>query len=245
MEIVLRTLPACTPEDLARLAAENDAGFPFCRPEGELYTELLRQAAAELPASFDAFPDEVDLGARFEQSGADFTAAKQALRRTRLVLNQAWLVVLGVYLLAIPLGARSASGIFKWGGWPLLLAGIAALVFAFFLLSFERADLVGLGQRAFQEVPPFILATVQATMSAIIAAATRPMFLQAAAIIALGGASLGIALVLASRTPQPAAPDVSRAREATVKGESNAQLPSQPPQPPPDSDEDRPTGMFG
>ncbi|KAA3643449.1 MAG: hypothetical protein DWQ07_23330 [Chloroflexi bacterium] len=135
LETILNALPDCSAEQMLNYALSGDFGnlenLPVCKPPEPIYSEFLNLADILIPAWLATLPDTLDLGQQLqspEQAG-QLDQLKTNLLRTRSLLRWAWLPVLIVYIISIPMWARSWPSLFAWG-WPLVLSGGISLLIA-------------------------------------------------------------------------------------------------------------------
>jgi hypothetical protein len=263
VEIVLSKLPHCSPDEIEIYNMSRDTGdysdIPNCRPPEPHYSVILDGAATYVPPEVSKFPDELDVGKPTLENNRNLDEVRRSLKRMQIGMSTGWIIVLIVFLIAIPMGIRSISDLFKWAGWPLVLAGAWALVISLVLLFFSEGILSGMGGLIFQDAPRIILAPVEAVVSAILIFLSRPLLFQAAVMIVLGGGALVVGVLLSGRerrervTPKPATTVVSQPYQAsseTVQKPQPQQATSKTEPTPEEEQEDedddsRPTGMFG
>ncbi len=261
--LVLDALPACTSEQMSGYSDEapfDQEEIPLCRPPEPHYSMVVESGLEALPSLLETIPNEQNLG---EMLFADATAgelaavkdAKQNIRMLRAVMGQGWLVFVALFLLAIPLGARTGDGALRWAGWPLVLTGLAVLVLAIVILLAANQYLVTIGDRLSENVPEALvfplLSILEMTLSAII----FPFGLQGVGMLLLGGLLLLGASIVARRASKKAAtagqvgpidatpppepvPPLEQFQEAAPEAEA-------PDEEEEEEDDDTPSGMFG
>ncbi len=198
---VLGTLPACTAEELVLLTAYG-AGLtqeiPVCQPPEPIFSIMVSQGVAVLPAQVGNLPNEISLS--IAQAGGDGSRIANVLQLVNLMRSFSqfgWLVLLLVYLVAIPLGARSLSGVFKWAGWPSLLAGVHALLLGLFM-QYSHASIASmLTSFPTTNMPDEVIVAYSGFVNGILAGAARPMLFAAGGMIVWGV----IALVVVTAIP--------------------------------------------
>jgi len=264
VEIVLSKLPHCSPDEIEIYNTSRDTGdygdIPNCRPPEPHYSVILDGAATYVPPEVSKFPNELNVGKTTLENNRNLDEVRQSLLRMRIGMRTGWIIVLIVFLIAIPMGIRSISDLFKWAGWPLVLAGAWALVISLALLAFSEGILSGIGGLIFQDASRIILAPIEAVVSAILIFLSRPLLFQAAVMIVLGGGALVVGVLLSGDrerrrrvTPEPAATVASQPYQAsseTLQKPQPQQTTSKTEPPPEEEQEDedddsRPTGMFG
>ena len=135
LETILNALPDCSAEQLLNYALSGDFGnlenLPLCNPPEPINAEFLNLADVLIPAWLASLPDMINLGQETvsEEQAVQLEQLKTNLLRTRAFLRWAWLPALFLYLLSIPLWARSWPSLFAWG-WPLILSGGIGLLIA-------------------------------------------------------------------------------------------------------------------
>lgn len=249
IELMLNELPQCTPEQLGRFPdltadAPQPVEVPMCRPPEPYYSLVLDQVAEVVPRQIQGVPNRVDLGERMQLNQPALQETKQTLLGMRVFMRAALLGVLVLFIVAVPMGARSLPGAFKWAGWPLLAGGGLGLLLGLVMLIFAESLAEGLGGTLFQEVPLPLFEPVSSIAMAWTLFMARYLLVRSAALILFGGGGLVIwGFIRRSGAESPApSPEVS----------TLVDVPPQPVTPPPvqprrgrEKDDDSPSGMFG
>ncbi|MCC7361674.1 MAG: hypothetical protein IT317_19475 [Anaerolineales bacterium] len=157
------------------------------------YVNALEDVVANIPATFA-------LTRELQQSGDDTQGVgpevlKQYLRLIRLLYVWAWVVPLVLWLLILTLGVRTAPQLGRWGGVPLVLGGLLAVLPAV-LYAVLITSLLAAGPLS--EVPPVVRTEATRAILRLAAEVFRPMLIQA---IILTGVGLLLALLLFKRQP--------------------------------------------
>ena len=135
LETVLNALPDCSADQLLDYVFSGDLGnlenLPVCQPPEPIYTEVLNLADVLIPAWLASLPDNLDLSQqlRAQVQVEQLDQIKTNLLRTRTFLRWSWLPVLVLYLISIPMWARSWPSLLAWA-WPLALSGLMGLFIA-------------------------------------------------------------------------------------------------------------------
>jgi hypothetical protein len=137
--------------------------------------------------------------------------------------------------------------LFTWAGWPLLLAGAWGLIIALLLLLFTESIYLTLGVRIPVEVPRALIPSIQAVIFALIHYFARPLLIQSAVMIGLGGMAI-LGGVITKRFGEDRASSSHDPSTRLSAEEPPRQSQSEPPpitQKSDPEDDDSPTGMFG
>ncbi|MBN2501800.1 MAG: hypothetical protein JXB38_13550 [Anaerolineales bacterium] len=215
LELVLSTMPECTVDQLAQYAAGGDilnaAQIPLCRPPEPFYGLLLSSGSVVIPVQIQALPDNLNLTWRMNATPEAMLQLKTQLRRTRAILQWSWLPILLLFLIVIPLGARSIPGIFGWAGVPLLLSGGLTMLGSLLLYlsadTFVTTFSVGIPNQGLLGV----FDPIRAAFTAGVGLLVRPLVSQGLIQLVLGGGALGAAFIL-GRMLKPKTPSAAYAQ---------------------------------
>jgi hypothetical protein len=261
IELVMYTLPECSPEQQQVFleGGELAASAPSCRPGEPVYGLFMEQAGTSVPALIDDMADEYDFGKQLaEGQQMDWAGFKQTLAGIAAVTQSSWIAMLVIFVIAIPMGARSLSGVFHWAGWPIFLSGILTLLLALLLILVAQGTLSQLNPAAemVQSTPSVISRPVASLFSDGVRVIARPLLLEGAAFILMGGVGVIIGMVIATRAKKMEAPSgdvpvqpvgvdapISPPPEQLGPDETIQLTEEELDQPP--EEEDRPSGMFG
>lgn len=195
--VVLAALPECTDEELEGLAPDSLADengaigqMPACRPPEPIYSTLLENADSLVNRFLEVAPDELDLSSLDTGRVDQLLLLKENLNRARLVLNWAWLFVLGLGAFAVVLASRRLPGMLKWAGWPLLFAGIITLALSQGLGIFSEAMLMRLFSAMFVGSPLVLSTMLSVLTGGVVQAMSSPLAGQGGVLLALGLAAL-------------------------------------------------------
>jgi hypothetical protein len=205
-EKILNSLPACTLVDLAELMVEGVAGeienLPLCLPPEPLYSLVVDASAQVLPEQLGDMSATIDLTeviagcSGFGIEAQSLLEVKIWVRQVRWLAQWGWVAVLGLFLVSIPMGARSFLGALKWGGWSLALAGALTLLLGGLVYMFSDVFLGGLLQLALPEVPAALTTPLSAISTKIVSLVTGPLFVQGGILFGLGALALLVGLLL-------------------------------------------------
>lgn len=260
MSMVFNALPQCSPEDVLAFAEiidpQSSAAMPKCRPPEPFYSTLLDAGASTISAQLSQAPDYLDLAQPLmAEAGGDLAMAKQQMLKSRRGMQSGWMGIMFVYIIAIPVGARSVSQLFKWAGWPMLLAGIHLLLISLMMIFFAEEITVWVSSRLLIDVPRTFLTPLEGLMAAVLGYMSSPLLIQTAVMILFGGGALLVSIFLGGEEDE----HEEHVYGSTVQGQppmmaSPSQSTMQAPQPvvpvedPNNSDgeeDERPSGMFG
>lgn len=255
-EMVLEELPVCNAEQLrlyAMLAYNPDAEIPICEPPEPYYSILLDNASHQVPDELAAMGDHVNIAANAEGSEAEWIEAKDGVVAAQVFTQMSWVGILFIYVMVIPLGARSLSGVLKWSGWPILLAGGLLLVIA--LVFYAPGWAAGGAATTFanSDVPPVLHKPLRQLFVSVFDYLARPLLLQSVAMIVLGCLAIGAAIFVDYRNrvfetevalslQQESSPNDP---STILFGEPEESQPEQPEKAEQDKEDSKPSGMFG
>lgn len=236
LEIIMRDIRACSPDEIElynRIRySGNYSEIPPCRPPEPNYSWILETGASEAPEFLTTLPDQLDNSRALSLSTRDPDEFKQSYLRLVSVMRAGWIILAILFIIAIPLGARSIPDIFKWIGWPLLIASIWGLLISILLMFFTEGILALIGGLTLGSAPTAVLNQFESIGGVLVQFFQRPLMVQSAVIFGLGCVSLLIGFMLGRKQPE--------------KITSSLQPPPVPPQNPDMEDDDNaPTGMFG
>lgn len=249
MEMVLNALPQCTPAEIQEIllgggAVEADA-FPMCRPPEPIYSELLSRGAALVPKQLAKSPNVISLGRQLDVAEEELLEIKNGVRNVRTGLLFGWALVAGLLLLAIPMGARSIVGFFRWVGWPVLIGGILSALVAVLLLISSGVVVENL-DRFFTDIPSAMLIPVEALLSGALETIGGRMLAQAGVLTVLSVMALLAALVIAKIQARKAETAEAETMTAQVLVDEAPGMESKPAEAADEAeDKEHPQGMFG
>jgi hypothetical protein len=202
LQMILATLPACTVDDVDQLTAFGEGtsqAIPVCQPPEPFYSIMIEQGKTTLPAQLEIIPDDyaVSLG-QMGDDGASLTRVIRLIRSVRPIFRLGWLGLLLVYLIAIPMGARSLPEIFKWAGWPSLLAGVHAMLIGLLLLMSHGSVSSLLARFSSADLPASSMEVLSNFMNGLLSDAARPMLIAAGGMIVWGVAAMIVGSVLSA-----------------------------------------------
>jgi hypothetical protein len=106
-----------------------------CKPPEEFIDQIFEGLEEQLELQLSATPNVIDMDEYLSGQNGDLFSVRNSLILVRDILNYVWVLVLGLFLVGIVLGARTFQGFFSWAGWPLLLASLIILMFGILLGS--------------------------------------------------------------------------------------------------------------
>jgi hypothetical protein len=252
LELVMFALPECNDTQLNQFFNQGNltSEAPACRPTEPVYGIFIEQAGTIFPAFIEDLPDNYKLGSELEAENIDWKSAKKNLQKLAFITQASWIAMLVIFVVAIPMGARSLSGVFNWAGWPVLLAGILTLILAILLLVFARGELPNYNPVVdiVRNSPTIISRPIGKLIGEALRFTARPLVFEAGGMILFGGVAVVIGIVLAAKaspqelitpdvTPQTS-PEPSGDPEDTIEF-SEEELDQAP------EDDEKPSGMFG
>ncbi|MBW8011729.1 MAG: DUF898 domain-containing protein [Chloroflexi bacterium] len=271
MELVLNSLPPCTAQQTQEFSSIDEAlrtgeGFPPCRPPENLYQDLIAEASREARQRMGELPDEQDIVEDLSAADlGDLKDIREQYRRARAILKWGWLLVVFLYLTAIPMGTRSIQGFFNWAGRPLLISGALTFLIAILMLLGIVALGFGVGGGILSDLPQVALPIVEGLIGSVVASIAWPLVFLGIFQLFLGGIALvigfvigrvwkseetpeeqledeGSTLILASEEDQPDEILEDEPEEDSIE-ENDEDEPEEDASE--EKDEDSPTGMFG
>lgn len=237
LELIMRDIPACNPEEIQaynRIRLSGDyTDLPPCRPPEPNYSWILDTGALEAPEFLEtSLPNHLDNSKSLLADTRDPIEFKQNYLNMIAMMRAGWVLLVVLFIVAIPLGARSIPDLFKWFGWPLLLAGAWGLLISILMIFFTGSLMAIVGGLVSGSVPSTVFTQIELMGGALVQFFQRPFMVQSAVIFGIGCISLIIGSILRRTmsgkpvsTPQPS-PTVQKKRE--IKKDDNS-----------------PTGMFG
>lgn len=258
LKLILDSLPQCTAQqtqDFTSIAkaVNPEEGFPPCRPPGSLYQDLVAETSKEAQRRMDELSDERDIAEQLSEANLDsLKQVRDQYRRARRWLNWGWLLVVLLYLIAIPMGTRSMKGFFKWAGRPLLISGAITLLLAILLLGGSSLLSFGVSGGLLSDLPQVSLPIVKGLIQGVGRAIVGPLSGLGVLQLFLGGIAWVVGFVLGKvRKPDEAMDEdiedeistliISEEEEQPVEIVEDKSTGDSPPE----KDDDAPTGMFG
>jgi len=255
LELIMFALPECTDAQQLVFLAEVQLGSEItsCRPQDPIYALFIEQAGIFVPSLLENMPNEYNLGRALQQNDQiDWVAAKESLSGLATISQNSWIVLLIVFAIAIPMGARSFSDVFSWSGWPILLAGLITLVIGALLLLFSQGGLADLNPTSdmLLAAPDVLTQSLRKLIGAGLRFVARPMLIEAGAMILLGGLAVVLAIIISSRSKQTNIAETVPAVGSGVTEPTPVVTPSETLELSEDQfegspDDDKPSGMFG
>jgi hypothetical protein len=245
LELIMGDIRACNPEEIQeynriRLSG-NYMDIPPCRPPEPNYSWILDTGANEAPEFLEtSFPNQIDNSEALSASTRDPIEFKQNYLNMVAVMQLGWILMVGLFIIAIPMGARSVPDVFKWIGWPLLITGLWGLLISILLLVFTGSIMAVVGGLASGNIPPTVFSQIEAMGASLVQFFQRPLMVQSVVIFGFGCVSLIIGSIIGrTRTeksvseptpePQPAPQPTQTVRRKKENKKDNSS----------------PTGMFG
>jgi hypothetical protein len=225
MTLIVDSLPACTGEQLARMASLTDpstdeADLDTCLPPEPQRSALIDFATQEFLQPIEALPDRIAIGsdsAEQQPLTPELAALRAPLRAAKLVLQWGWLLPAALLGLIMALAVRSRRDLGRWWGISLIAGGLLTLGLALAPTAALRRWVESRAGPA--EVPAVALEAANDLAAGLEQDLRRDLALSAS-IAALGGAAMFLTL---GRSPARAVKETGPKADAP----------------------DRPTGMFG
>ena len=210
MELVLNSLPQCSPDEVLELSLMVVLGdvssMPQCRPPEPIYSAVLEIGASIVPSLVEELPDEMSIGLDLViDVGGDLQNVKQMLTKMRLIMRAGWIAVLLLYAVAIPMGARNFGGIFRWAGWPMLLAGIHGLIIYGLTFFFNERIASSFSGYVLSGAPDVVVNLITAINAVLLFEIAKPLLNQAAIMLIVGAGFLVIAISFFNQNPDTTA----------------------------------------
>lgn len=219
---IMSKLPACTSAQLKNYSQVLEAGddIPICKPPEPYYSDYLNIAAQAVPDELAKMDDEVNLLRNAQRDQKEWSNLKESLLTGRVVSQFAWIAVLFIYVMIIPLGARSFSGVLKWAAWPIFFAGgfLLVIALAFFAPTRAAGRVIG---AADANVPPVLIEPMHNFFVGIFEYLARPIILQALAMLFVSVLGIGVAMFIDYRHRQAS-------KGSTVTRQDTVQFADQP-----------------
>jgi hypothetical protein len=237
LELIMRDIRACNPEEIQkynRIRLSGDyTDIPPCRPPEPNYSWILDTGAMEAPEFLDtSLPNQIDNSEALSMNTRDPVEIKQNFLGMIAVMRAGCVLLIVLFIIAIPLGARSIPDSFKWIGWPLLLAGVWGLLISILLLFFTGSIIAIVGGLVSGSIPHAVFNQIEDMGVSLVQFFQRPLMFQSAVIFGLGCISLIVGVIMG--------------RTKTEKPVSNPPAtPTLQKKPKNKEDDSSPTGMFG
>jgi len=244
VETVVDSWPPCSLEQVATMSLEAlfaGGDIILCEPPEPIRSGLVGLLNVSVTTSLRALPDRMSLGEGDPDTpaSAQVLRTKERVRRVRDIAGWSWLAAPALLAAVGILVVRSWRDAARWWGIPLLVGGLLALGAALALRGFAAGGLRS--ALAESDLPTWMAAMLSSLLAAIVAVASRQVFVQAAWIALAGLVLLFVASRLAPRSMPEA---VGRSMAATLPLPADAGRPSAEDDEPPVEGE-RPSGMFG
>jgi hypothetical protein len=215
MAIVLDAMPPCNAEQIGALtldALTSAQGLleniSACNPPEPFYSAIVNNANLLLKASLQTAPDSIDISQLGQSNGApnELTQLKTNLSQVRTVLNWTWVGIAGIGALAVVAGATGFTSALRWAGWPLLLAGVLALVFGLALQLFSLQFLDNFLSQPLMAEAGAVGALGRAIAGGALDLVSKPLLLQGLLMSALGAGGIYVASLVTKRAASPGIP---------------------------------------
>ncbi len=162
LTLVMESLPVCTEADLA-----GGKWNMNCKPPEEFIDQIFEGVEDQLELQLSAIPDVIDMDKYLSGQNGDLFSVRNSLILVKDILNYVWVLVLGLFLVGIVLGARTFQGFFSWAGWPLLLASLFILMFGI-LLGSAATGIINFGLTYITvDFPDFVLSPMYSIISSV------------------------------------------------------------------------------
>lgn len=197
VDMVLAKMPDCTAEDLTIFTAGaiiSEENFPLCNPPEPMYSRLRDIMRISAPARFATLPDGIDISQDMFENLQGLAQLKSRIVWARSMMFYSWFWVTLVYMIGVPLGARTLKGLFQWSGWPLVLVGGGTLAGAAALV-FGQDMVIGIMLNSIKFIG-VIRVVADRLMRASISQVAQPLLLEGGVLVALGvGGIIGAVIV--------------------------------------------------
>lgn len=207
VEIIFSVLPDCTAKQLGDYVlnlglnifqVSEVPSIPLCKPSEPYYSILVKKGISIVPAMVEKIPDQIDISNQFSESKDNLVIVKQTLLKVRFILQWSWIIVILLFLIALPMGARSISQLFKWIGCPIILAGGIIFIFMISLPLLSSWIIASLSITFLTEIPTAITFLFESVLGVLLTNFTMPLRNQGLILLFLGVSSLVIGYVVES-----------------------------------------------
>lgn len=189
MAMVFEEMPECTVEELS-------AWNMTCKPPEEFDSKVYDLIDEQTNIQLEEIPDQINIDEYLSGQGAEMTVIRNSLILVRDVLNYVWVLVVGILILAIILGARNIQGFFSWAGWPLLIASMIIIMIGI-LLNTTSAGILSFGiSKIAVNVPTFMVAPVYSISGSIFGLIGSGMIWKGLIIFAVSIAAIMISVAI-------------------------------------------------
>ncbi|MCH7662498.1 MAG: hypothetical protein IH859_01340 [Chloroflexi bacterium] len=242
LEIVLAALPNCSTSEIENFVLED---IPFCKPIEPYYSQFIDAASSDISIRLSELPDVYSLGAQGDATASEsLLQAKQVLRGIRNFLRLSWLFAFVVFLVAIPMGARSLPGVFMWTGWPLVISAAFTLLLSLLIIVLGGGAVAGLAQGLTAGLPTAFDSPLKAAISGVISITGSALLIQAILQFFIGGAALVVGFAW-SRSRKSQQSNIPKIVEPEVPNDSIHPTAAEILNESAEDDDSKPTGMFG
>ena len=167
-----------------------------CKPPEELSELVVSTIDEQVAIQLDAFPDYLSVDQYVLEHSSDVEMMRTTLTSVRDILNYVWVLVLGLLLLGIILGARTFQGFFSWAGVPMVISSIFILLIGF-LLNVSTLRIINFGvDRMDVSIPGFISGPVISIADSVFSTIGTGMFWKGLIILGLGLLMIIISLLI-------------------------------------------------
>jgi len=242
MEIVLEALPNCSASEIENFNLED---IPFCKPIEPYYSQFIDIASSDISVRLSELPDDYSLGAQDGGAASEsLLQAKRVLSSARNILRFSWLFAFAVFLIAIPLGARSLPSVFIWAGWLLVVSAAFTLLLSVLIILLGGGAIASLTQGLIDDLPTALYFPMKAAISGVISVTGGVLLIQAVLQFFLGGAALVVGFVW-SRSRKSGQSIISEIVEPDSPNESVPLIQEEMQKESAQDEDSKPAGMFG
>jgi len=192
MAMVFEEMPECNVEELS-------SWNMTCNPSEEFDAKVNEIIDEQTIILLEDIPDQFYIDEYLTGQGSEMAVMRNTLILVRDVLNYVWVLVIGILLMGIILGARTIQGFFSWAGWPLLITSMVILMIGI-LFNISSAEIINFGiSRTGVSIPTFLAAPAHSIFGSILGLIGSGMIGKGLIIFAVGVVAIIISEVISTK----------------------------------------------
>jgi len=193
MAAMFEDMPECSEADL-----EGGNWDMTCKPPEEFDEQINTMLDETIQNMMAEIPDEINIDEFLYEQGDDMAVMRNSLKLIRDVLDYVWVLVLGIFLMGVILGARTIQGFFGWTGWPLLITSLIIIMFGI-LFNTASVSIINFGITKIDfEIPSFLVAPVYSIIASIFGMIGTGMLWKGLIIFTIGLVAIIISVIIST-----------------------------------------------
>jgi hypothetical protein len=191
MAMVFEEMPECNVEELS-------SWNMTCNPSEEFDAKVNEIIDEQTVILLEDIPDQFYIDEYLTGQGSEMAVMRNTLILVRDVLNYVWVLVIGILLMGIFLGARTIQGFFSWAGWPLLITSMVILMIGI-LFNISSEEIINFGiSRTGVSIPTFLAAPAHSILGSILGLIGSGMIGKGLIIFAVGVVAIILSEVIST-----------------------------------------------